>query len=380
MKVTLAIKALGNPGGGAERVLVDIANGLAGRGYKLDVVSYDPRGKDSFYALDDRVEWIQLGIGSTDRPATLFETTKRICALRSTMSEMKPDVVVGFMHSMYIPLGFALAGTGCPMIASEHSTPAHYVGRRLEHALLHLTPWLAKRITVVSDQVMAEYPAVLRKRMTVIPNPVRVRVASRADVVGTRRSRKVLLSVGRLTDSKDYATLIDAFALVGDRLPDWDLRIVGEGALRDTLEARIAETGMKGRISLPGATENICGEYAVAQLFVLPSLYESQGLALAEALCHGLPAVGFADCPGVNRLIRPGWNGVLASGPDRVSALAEALEHLMADATARENLVPSEVRLPEALAPEDVFNRWEDLLHQYCRATVKPNNQAGDGR
>ena len=85
---------------------------------------------------------------------------------------------------------------------------------------------------------------------------------------------------------------------------------------------------------LPGATADVGSEYAAAQIFVLISLYESYRFALVEALAHGLPAVGFADCLGVNRLIRPGWNGVLVSGSNRVQNLAQVLDRLMADAQA----------------------------------------------
>jgi glycosyltransferase involved in cell wall biosynthesis len=173
-----------------------------------------------------------------------------------------------------------------------------------------------------------------------------------------------LLSVGRLAEQKDYATLIDAFALAAHRQSEWDLRIVGEGELRSTLEERINRLGMTGRVFLPGATKDICAEYEAAQLFVLPSLYESQGLALVEALSHGLPAVGFAACPGVNQLIRPGINGVLASGSDRVRSLAEVLEPLMADVQARERLVTPEAELPEEFGPESILDRWEQVLRQ----------------
>jgi glycosyltransferase involved in cell wall biosynthesis len=255
------------------------------------------------------------------------------------------------------------------MIASEHIVPAHYTTRPLQRALLHLTPWLAHRITVVSEQVMQQYPSMLRAKMVVVPNPIRLSVTSRADVTGRFQARKILLSVGRLTEQKDFATLIKAFAMLAGRHPEWDLRIVGEGELRPDLEGQIAEAGMEGRIFLPGATDNISAEYAASQLFVVSSLYESLGLALIEALAHGLPAVGFADCPGVNLLIQPGRNGALASGSDRASGLAETLVPLLASAQARQSLVAPITELPLDLDPERVLDCWEDVLHQ-CASTT----------
>ena len=354
-------------GGGAERVFVDIVNGLSARGHEVTVLSYDKPDAISFYPLASENYWVRLGIGRTDRPATSLETVQRILALRHTIIGLEPDVTVGFMHSIFIPLGLALIGSRVPMIASEHIVPAHYKDRPLERLLLRLTPWLARRVTVVSKQAMAVYPPAMRAVMLVIPNPVRVISDSRADVLGIGRPRKTLLSVGRLTEQKDHSTLVNSFSLIADRLPEWDLRIVGEGECRAELQSRIAASGLQERVSLPGATTDIWYEYANAQLYAMPSLYESQGLALVEALQSGLPAVGFADCPGVNELIHPRYNGILVSGEDRVQALADALEGLMSDGQTRVNLVQGRVLAQEKNAPEKVLDRWEELLHTTCQ-------------
>lgn len=360
-----AIKGLARPGGGAERVLVDVANGLARRGYDIGVISYDQPDQKSFYRLDPAVEWIRLGIGHTDRPTTAPETTARILALRRAISAIDPEIVVGFLHSMFIPLGLALLGTRIPLIASEHSAPAHYVSRPLQRALLRLTPLLARGMTVVSDQILAQYPARQRAKLVVVPNPVELTVASLADVTGPENGRKVLLTVGRLTAQKDHATLIAAFAAIADEFPDWDLRIIGEGELRPALEAQVKKLGLPERIALPGATEAVYEEYQKAQLFVLPSLYESHGLVLIEALAHGLPAVGFADCPGTNQIIKTGLNGTLVSGPDRVKALARGLAPLMASASLRKKLAQPMLQPPKEHQLERVIDRWEEILRQF---------------
>ena len=373
MKCVFAIKSLANAGGGAERVFVDVVNGLSAGEHDVTVLSHDGPAAISFYPLASQARWVRLGVGRTDRPATSLETARRMLALRRAIMGLRPGVAVGFMHSMYIPLGLALIGSGIPMIASEHIVPTHYENRPLQRLLLRLMPWLARRITVVSEQALAAYPAMMRAIMVVIPNPVRVRSDSRADVLGTWRPRKILLSVGRLTEQKDHATLVDSFALIADHLHEWDLRIVGEGECRADLQTRIAAAGLQDRISLPGATAEIWSEYSSAQLFVMPSLYESQGLALVEALQSGLPAVGFADCPGVNTLIHPGRNGVLVSGQDRVRALACALKSLMVDGQARVGLAQAQVTVQEESDPELVLDRWKALLHATCRTPDTPS-------
>ncbi len=354
---------MNNPGGGAERVLTDVASGLVARGYEVAVLSFDLPGGDSYYPLNEKIQRIELGIGSTSSPATALGTLKRIVAMRSRIRKYSPDVAVGFMHSMFIPLGLALLGTSIPMIGSEHIVWHHYRSRPLQRLLMHLAPFLTKRITCVSEQALVSYPPRLRQKMVVVANPVSVQGQGRADVAGSRRPRKILLTVGRLAAQKDHATLIEAFAAIADRLPDWDLRIVGEGELRPTLESMIAGFGLTERVLFPGATKDIVAEYLSAQLFVLPSSYESFGLTAAEALAHGLPAVCFDDCPGVNNLIRPGVNGDFADGKgNRAASLAETLHALMKDDALRVGLAEESKWTPDKNHLQHILDSWEKLF------------------
>lgn len=373
VKLLFCIKAMNNPGGGAERVLASVASGLAGRGYDVTVLSFERPGGRSFYPLDPRIVRIELGLGSTIGPATVPDTLRRIAALRVRVRQHAPDVAIGFMHSMFVPLGLALARTAIPMIASEHIVPIYYLSRPHEALLLCLTPFLVERITCVSEQVRRSYPGFLRRKMVAVANPVSVSVEGRADVSGSARSRKVLLTVGRLEPQKDHATLIGAFAEIAHRLPDWDLRIVGEGERRPKLESMIRVRKLSARVHLVGAVEEVSAEYLSAQLFVLPSRYESLGLTTAEALAHGLPAVGFDDCPGTNQLIRPGVNGNLAAGKRarraRAASLAETLMPLMIDDALRLRLSQQTSGIPDECRLETVLDHWEKLVREVRNAT-----------
>ena len=364
MRILFCIKAMNVPGGGAERVLADVASGLAGRGHQMSLLTFDPPGGSSYYPLHEAVHRVELGLGSTTDRAGLLITLRRIRALRSRAVRLRPEVAVGFMHSMYIPLGLALAGSRIPLIASEHTVPHHYRTRPIQAALLRLTPLVARRITCVSPQALAMFPRNFRRKAVVAPNPVTMRVSGRADAVGPPPpARRILLAVGSLEPLKDHETLLRAFASLAGRFPFWDLRIVGEGGLRPRLEALAARLGLSQRVQMPGAAQDIGPEYAAAQLFVIPSRYESFGLTTAEALAHGLPAVGLADCPGSNQLIRPGVNGLLArGGEDRTAALAGCLADLMGDDARRAGLAPPPRGLPSEHDLENVLDRWEEII------------------
>lgn len=361
MKVLFAVKALDGISGGAERVLCQVASGLVARGHDVSVLSYDREGGEAFYPLDVRVTRICLGIGDASAKATLGETLARMTVLRRTVRAEKPDVVLAFMHSMFVPAAFALVGSGVPVIASEHIVPAHYAQRRFEYFLLLLSSFFVRRITVLSDAVRQSYPAFLRPKMVAIANPV-MSQEEIADPVGKDGERKVLLSVGRLDPQKDQATLIRAFQSLAKKFPDWDLRIVGEGPLRRELETLIQSLDIEDRVSLPGTTRNINTEYCSAQVFVLPSRYESFGLATAEAMAHGLPVIGFSDCSGTNELITDGVDGYLVSGEDRDVALSAALERLMRDADLRVSLGCAGRDSVARYSSDNVLDLWEKVL------------------
>ncbi len=357
MKILFAIKRLHQAAGGAERVLSVVAEGLAERGHSVSILSFDHEGSNPFYPLPANVRRIFVPGGDAARPAGFLQTLRRLGPLRAAVTREDPQVVVAFMHSMFIPMALALTGTGRPLVASEHIVPAHYRNRRVEFALLRLAARMARKITVVSAQVKDLYPPDLRRRMIVVPNPVMRSSISLAQPSSSR----VLLSVGRLDPQKDHKILIDAFALLAGRYPDWTLRIVGEGPLRPTLERQISDKGLETRIFLPGATQNIEKEYKAAALFIQPSLYESLGLTTTEAMAAGLPVIGFKDCPGTNVLITEAKTGILVEqrSPE---ALAHALAPLMEDPMKRNAYGNMARQHPTGPDTQTVVALWEDLL------------------
>ncbi len=367
MNLVFAIKKLAGAAGGAERVLCTIASELASRGHNITILTFDHPGGSPFYPLDTRVMRLDLGIGNSAGTARSVETLHRIWAARRAILSLRADVVIGFMHSMFVPLSFALVGTGIPVLGSEHIVPDHYRERRKEFFLVLASALFLKKITVLSATIRLRYPYLLRRKMVVVPNPVVAAISPpKTDEI---RTGSTLLTVGRLDLQKDQATLIKAFARLAANYPAWTLRIVGEGNLRGSLSKMIDSFGLAQRIILVGVTPRIDTEYGRADVFALPSRYESFGLATAEAMSYGLPVIGFSDCPGTNELIRPGETGVLVDpGYDRVASMAEALATLMADPAMRQRLGDAARRsIDWKFSAEYVSGLWEDILTSLAR-------------
>lgn len=362
MKIVFIIKALGNPGGGAERVLTQVVSELASRGHELHVVTCDEVGTIPYYDLGEAITFHPLGIGSVAGRSNPLEFVRRVFGFRRAIGSLQPDVVVAFMHSTYIAVGFSMMGFPIPLIASEHSTRAHYRKHPVQRWLLNLVPWFCERITVVSDQIRESYWKRLQRHMVVISNPVSL--AEGGEVNNPKSpGKKILLCVGRLDSPKGHTVLVSAFGLIAKDFPGWTLRIVGEGPLRGALEAQVTALGLKDLVELPGAQLDMSSEFRSAELFVLPSFYESFGLATAEALLHGLPAIGFADCPGTNQLIRDHENGRLVFGKNRIAALAGVLSEVMQNPDERQRLSSSSRRwILDRYGIKHVGDQWEVVL------------------
>ena len=294
--------------------------------------------------------------------------------LRRTVREEQPDIAVGFMHSMFVPLAFSLAGTGVPVLGSEHIVPEYYRTRYFQYLLLRLAANFLVNLTVLSESIRLRYPNGVRRRMVVMPNPVEM--ASNVAKVGFEKKSFILLSVGRLDAQKDHATLIRSFSQIAHEFPKWHLKIVGEGLLRPKLELLVQTLGLQARVTMPGVSSSIGMEYESAEAFVISSRYEAFGLVTAEAMSHGLPVIGFADCLGTNELIEAGRTGILVDpGDDRVGSLASDLSRLMTDPELRRRLGRAgRDAVNTRFSSQQVCDLWEKLLRSLIKSAFSPDN------
>jgi len=359
MKILFVIKSLVIPGGGAERILTLISTALAERGHDVTLLTFDAVGSQDFYASGQAVTRLRLGVGRAHKRSRSIETITRLVRIRRVARGLRPDVAIGFMHSAFVPLALALARTDIPVIGSERTSFEHYRLNPVQRELVHLTLPFLRAITVNGDAVREGFPVSWARKMVVISNPVRAACAV-SDPIGG--ADKLLLSVGGLRKEKGHRTLIAAFARIAARHPDWRLILVGEGQCREALESQVRALGIGGRVCFAGAVKEVEREYQRAQLFVIPSLYEAFPNCLGEALAHGLPAIGFADCPGTNHLIVPGVNGVLAEGRDRVEGLAMAMDELMASPETRARLGKAAPDSVDSYSLSAIVDLWENLL------------------
>jgi glycosyltransferase involved in cell wall biosynthesis len=361
MRILFACRAFVDVAGGVERMAIAAMNELCQRGHQVSLLTWDAPGGEAFYPMDARIEWHRLGLGDPKQRAGTGLRLRRAFRVRRVLADIAPDVVIAFQEGTFRAVRLYGLGSRLPMIAAERNSPSRFdfvtQGSRSQSF-----QWLrlADCITVQCESYRNLYPTFLRHKIVAIPNPVFPAQGQAAP--GEESTTQVLLSVGRLSFQKNQVALLQAFARVASEFPEWRLDIAGEGEHRAEVEVEVDRLGLSGRVRLLGAVKDVSSLYRTSHLFCLSSRWEGFPNALAEALAHGLPAVGYGGCCGINELIEPGRNGLLAAGNDNVDTLADALRQLMADAPARREMGATAVETMQAYTPAAVFDRWEKVL------------------
>ncbi|MGH7513463.1 MAG: glycosyltransferase [Gemmatimonadales bacterium] len=333
-------------GGGAQRVVVNLVQGMTERGVPVDVVLASATGA-FLNQLPPQARVVDL------RANRLL---KSLAPLARYLRRERPRVLVSSMsHANLIALWAGrLAGNRTPVVVTVHNTMSEStrgrLGGALEPRLLRMFyPWAASVVAVSHGAAddLARTSGLPRERVQVLYNPV----ITPAVLAMARREPDhpwfapgeppVVLGVGRLTPQKDFRTLVRAFAEVHRGRPA-RLMILGEGEERPRLEALADELGVRADVGLPGFRDDAMACMARSALFVLSSVFEGLPTVLIEALAVGTRVVS-TDCPsGPREILQDGRLGALVGVGDvagLASAMVEALDR-PGDAVPADALVP----------------------------------------
>ncbi|MFF4604590.1 glycosyltransferase [Streptomyces sp. NPDC001339] len=179
--------------------------------------------------------------------------------------------------------------------------------------------------------------------------------------VPSTRSRKCVVSIGRLHEEKGVDLLLEAWAKVAPRHPDWTLRIYGSGEEAEALRKQAAELGVTGSIEWMGRTSDVPGALRESAVFALSSRGEGFPLAPMEAMATAVPCVAFDVAPGVHEIITDGEDGLLAP-PGNVTEFARHLDALMSGKDLRDSMGEAARENIQRFATAEIVERWESLF------------------
>lgn len=198
-------------------------------------------------------------------------------------------------------------------------------------------------------------------RILCIPNPVPA-----PGVESSHGDTKLIVAAGRLVQVKRYDRLLEAFALVSEEHPDWQLRLYGRGKLQGELRARLNRLGLYNRAFLMGAHSPIESEWAKASIAAVSSDAESFGMTLVEAMHCGVPVVS-TNCPhGPGEIVSHGRDGLLTPLSDdeqeNVRAYADDLLHLIENPGLRQRMGLAARQKAHRYTPARTADEYERLI------------------
>ncbi len=354
-------------GGGAEKVMLNLGRGMLEKGIVIDMVLAQATG--------EYLDKVPPGIRIVD-----LKCKRTLSALPRLVRYLKgesPSVLLSAIeHANLIALwACRLAGVPTRAVITLHTdlAQASLNGQSMKGRLIPMLARLcypyADEIVAVSQGVSNSFSSLLHlppERIRVIYNPVvtpEIFVMAREKVdhpwIG---DKPLVLALGRLSDQKDYDTLIRSFARVVEKASA-RLLILGEGEDRSRIERLVQDFGLSEVVSLPGFVQNPYAYMSKASVVVLSSRAEGLPTVLIEALALGVPIVS-TDCrSGPDEILMGGKFGTLVPVGD-VAALSEGI-------------------LGALKGPQKVFDRKEALgrfeeswaVDEYLRVMQPPSTE-----
>ena len=387
-------------GGGAERVAAQIANEMHSRGIKVTfVLASDTESQVMRTDLSDDIPLItvQDSLGKERTVSKLcyiikgllssllckpFESSgkpvpadfakmslsaeyyREIRKMKEIIGDHKNATVISFLQPS-IPITL-LAAKNLPnrIILSERGNPQRLMKKRYGRKFIEKYYQRAYKVVFQTDDAKNVYPQNIAEKGVVISNPIKANLPE--PYHGERN--KYITTFCRISKQKNLPNLLQAFLIVHQKHPDYQLRIIGdtynaEGELvLNDLQKFIKQNALDKNVVFESFMQNVHEAIIKDCMYVNSSDYEGISNAMLEAMAIGMPVV-CTDCPigGVKATINDGENGLLV--PIRnAEALANAMNRVIEDKELADKLLQNASQIREELSLDKITEKWMQLL------------------
>ena len=364
--------------GGLARHVRKLAENLVAQGTDVHVLA---RGREESPA-EEEVEGVMVyRVREPERPRDLGEFVTWIERMNADMLAM--GVEVGDREQFDVVHGhdWLVASAGdhlakrfrCPLVVTIHATEygrhQGWVDNHPQSYIHGVERWMANRAerVVTCSSYMREHVADIygleERRITVIPNGVDPSELTQVDDLDTLRSRfasseeRLVLLVGRLVYEKGFQLALEALPGLIERVGNVRYLVAGSGTAEQELREQAVQLGLDQHGTFLGwiGDDVLHSLYRIADLTVVPSIYEPFGLVALEAMASGCPCL-VADTGGLREVVRHEDVGLRFRSRDPQS-LGVMAERLLTDEALRDRLV--------AEASEHVLSfDWADVARQ----------------
>lgn len=365
--------------GGAQKVVVTILKKLPREKYDITlIVGKTPKNEPNLIdEVPDDVRLIRLD--DVVREISPVRDLKALWSLWRIFRKEKFDILhlhtskagvlgsisgflAGIKNIVYTPHGHIFSETA--KIPGVSELPSYK--KKILYLLRIIAYRLCRRLVALSEEDKNEQIALKLApagKFAVIMNGIDVDSFSRTAPLRKNSDGIVVGSVGRLSTEKGHDVLVEAFAEALKKVPGMRLLIVGDGKEAPGLKNLAEKLGISEKVSFPGNTDDVRTFLGEMDIFVLPSRYESQGIAAMEAMSAGLPVIA-SDVGGIPGIISDRVEGLLVK-PEDTNALALAIEELAEDSSLREKLAANgRARAEKDFRVEKMLLSYEELYDQ----------------
>jgi glycosyltransferase involved in cell wall biosynthesis len=287
--------------------------------------------------------------------------------LRTLIHRTGADVMQTWLLHADITGGLAARSAGVPWLLSERQSAGFYAGT----AKFALRRWFGRRADaiVANSEAGADYwrQAGYRGPLHVVRNIVPATLQADAGAAPAARDPMIIVAVGRLSEEKNYPTLLRALERVLAQVPQARVDVLGEGHLRAMLQQQIDSTPvLAGRVRLVGHVSDVHHRLQQAAAFVSMSLFEGTPNAVLDAMRAGCPLV-LSDIPTHRELVdeRGARFAALDDGAGCAAALVECLLDAPAS-LARAEQARSGLRLQD-WSPHSIAGAYLDIYRSAGR-------------
>lgn len=335
--------------GGAERVISILANHYAELGWKVDIVML--LSNKVGYELNEKICLIDMTRKTQNK---IVGAPHWVLSFRKYVKESNPNIIVSFVARINVVVLLATLGMNKKIVISERNDPSMDGRSRFLDVATKVLYKKARKIIFQTKRAACHFTGEILKNSVIIPNPISVKYSVQ------KNTKHKIVSVGRLAPQKNHKMLIEAFARIAHKYPEYQLWIYGEGTSRNELEAKIKKLRLEDKVFLPGNISDIHQKISDAEMFILSSDYEGLSNALLEAMMMGIPCIS-TTCAGSDEYIKDSYNGLLVPIGD-TGKMEAAIARLIEDDDFRHGIGEAGKRSVEKCDSQIVLQKWCETI------------------
>ncbi len=351
MKIAFIIGSLA--GGGAERVVSELATEMSAQGHEIAVIVVSSNNKT--YYIPDAVKLVDCAKNYKLRGIGYLN---RIHDIRKELKNFGAEVCISFNTNVNFYAVFSCIGLRCRLVLSERNDPVIYPQSKISRTMRKILYRGKYKYVFQTDEAKSFFSEKIQQNSCVIFNPLNPNLPM---PFNGERSKRIVTAV-RLEPQKNLKMAIDAFSMSKASDNGFVFEIYGDGSLKGELTEYIKSKNLEDKVFLMGNSSTLYDDISNAYAFILSSDYEGMSNSMLEAMALGIPTIS-TDYPsgGAKAVINDGYNGLLVP-VGGTTAMSVAINRVIFDSEYAIKLGVNSSQLRYELSVEKITKKWLSFI------------------